>query len=94
MTTADTDVAGNTLRIMIVDDHPTVCEGLRHRISAQPDMAVCGDAADAQEALKRITRLRPQVVVFDIALKNSGGLELMKAVKARHQHVRTLVHSI
>ncbi|MEZ6097817.1 MAG: response regulator transcription factor [Pirellulaceae bacterium] len=87
-------VAESTARILIVDDHPALCEGLGHRISAQGDLSVCGQAADVDEALTLIRELHPDVVIVDIALKNSDGLELIKAVKSRHQRVRTLVHSM
>jgi len=88
------NVVEKTARIMIVDDHPALCEGLGHRISAQGDLFVCGQAADVDEALEKIRELRPDVVIVDIALKNSDGLELLKAVKSRHRRVRTLVHSM
>jgi DNA-binding NarL/FixJ family response regulator len=81
-------------RIVIADDHPALCEGLGHRISAQPDLEVCGHAADVDEALTIVRDVNPDVVIVDIALKNSDGLELIKAIKARHQQVRTLVHSM
>jgi DNA-binding NarL/FixJ family response regulator len=81
-------------RILVVDDHPTVCEGLAHRISSQPDLAVCGQAADVGEALRKIPELAPHVVIVDVALRNSDGLELIKAIKQRHRSVRTLVHSM
>jgi DNA-binding NarL/FixJ family response regulator len=81
-------------RVLIVDDHPAVCEGLGYRISAQPDLSVCGQAADVNEALNKIGETNPDVVIVDIALKNSDGLELIKALKTRHSHVRALVHSM
>lgn len=87
-------VAGKIARIVIVDDHPALCEGLGHRISAQPDLSVCGQAADVNEALKIVGETNPDVVIVDIALKNSDGLELIKALKIRHNRVRALVHSM
>lgn len=87
-------IAEKTARIMIVDDHPALCEGLGHRISAQPDLSVCGHAADVNGALKLIGETNPDVVIVDIALKNSDGLELIKALKTRHDRVRALVHSM
>ena len=81
-------------RIMIVDDHPALCEGLEHRISAQADLAVCGQAGGVQEALRKTPGLNPDVVIVDIALKDGDGLELIKAYKSRGLRVRTLVHSM
>jgi DNA-binding NarL/FixJ family response regulator len=79
---------------MIVDDHPALREGLGHRISAQPDMLFCGHASDVHEALARVGELAPDVVIVDIVLKSSDGLELIKAIRSRHKSVRTLVHSM
>jgi DNA-binding NarL/FixJ family response regulator len=87
-------VPKSTGRIVIVDDHPALCEGLGHRISAQSDLEVCGYAADVDEALAKIREVQPNLVIVDIALKNSDGLELIKALKTRHQQVRALVHSM
>lgn len=87
-------VAKRTARVVIVDDHPALCEGLGHRISAQGDLEVCGHAADVDEALAKIRQVQPDVVIVDIALKNSDGLELIKTLKSRHKQVRALVHSM
>jgi DNA-binding NarL/FixJ family response regulator len=87
-------VVAKPARIMIVDDHPALCEGLEHRISAQPGLSVCGQAADVDEALVKIRQWHPDLVIVDISLKNSDGLELVKAIKAHHKHVHTLVHSM
>lgn len=81
-------------RVLVVDDHPTVREGLSHRIDAQPDMEVCGAAADAREALGQVADVRPALAIIDISLKTSDGLELVKTLSARHPGIRTLVHSM
>lgn len=83
-----------TTQVMIVDDHPALCEGLGHRISSQPDMCVCGQAADLGDALAIIDDADPTVVIVDIALRSSDGLELVKEIKHRYPRVRTLVHSM
>jgi DNA-binding NarL/FixJ family response regulator len=83
-----------TARIMIVDDHPSLCEGLGHRISAQPDLSVCGMAADVDEAIKLIRELKPDLVIVDIALKKSDGLDLIKSLKSRREPIPTLAHSM
>ena len=79
---------------MIVDDHPALCEGLGHRIGSQPDMSVCGQAADVDEALAKLAEIEPGVVIVDIALRDSDGLELLKAIKLRYSKIRLLVHSM
>jgi len=87
-------VGWNTHRVMVVDDHPTVREGLSHRIDAQPDMSVCAVAADVQGALREIARSKPHLVVVDISLKTTDGLELVKVLASNQPRIRTLVHSM
>ena len=88
------DLPNRKIRVLIVDDHPTVREGLVHRISSQPDMEVCGEAADVREAAAKIPELGPDVAIVDIALRGSDGLDLVKLLKAKHPEVRAVVHSM
>ena len=81
-------------RILIVDDHPAVREGLALRIAGQPDLEVCGEAADVVEALHLIATTQPDVAIIDLALKTGNGLDLIKRVKARNDSVRMLVWSM
>ncbi|TWT90345.1 Oxygen regulatory protein NreC [Pseudobythopirellula maris] len=84
----------NAISVMIVDDHPTVREGLARRIASQSDMSVCGEAADCVAALERYAQMRPDVVIVDLALKEGSGLDLIKDLHARHHNVRAVVHSM
>ncbi len=77
------DASPNTVaKVLIVDDHPTVREGLASRISRQADLEVCGEAADIAEALHLVETTRPDVVVVDISLKTGNGIDLIKRIKA------------
>lgn len=70
------------VRILIVDDHPLVREGLWLRISSQRDMEVCGEAASVGEALVKVQREAPDVVTVDISLGEGGnGLDLIRRLK-------------
>jgi DNA-binding NarL/FixJ family response regulator len=80
--------------ILIVDDHPAICEGLAVRISSQPDLEVCGQAADTAEAMELIKAARPDVVVVDIQLKTGNGLDLIQRIKAHDDSIRILVWSM
>jgi len=80
-------------KILIVDDHPMVREGLTMRISTQPDLAVCGEAATEEEALSRVQQTSPDLVIVDISLKSGHGLEVIKQVKSRYPAVKMLVLS-
>ncbi len=81
-------------RVLIVDDHPAVREGLALRISSQPDLEVCGEAADEAEALELLAAARPDVAVVDIQLKHGDGLQLVRRIKARSSSIGILVWSI
>lgn len=80
-------------QVLIVDDHPTVRMGLAACIGTEPDLAVCGQAADAAQAMSILEACRPDVVVLDIQLPTSNGLELVERIKTHDQTVRVLVWS-
>ncbi len=84
----------NTKRVFIVDDHPIVRDGLITIIDHDKDLAVCGEADEPQKALKAISELRPDVVIVDITLKDSDGIELTKSIKARYPKLPVIVLSI
>jgi DNA-binding NarL/FixJ family response regulator len=81
-------------RVLIVDDHPAVREALALRIGRQPDLQVCGEAADMSDALRLVAETRPDVAVVDISLKTGNGIDLIKRIKDRNDHVRMLVWSV
>ena len=61
-------------KVLIVDDHPIVRRGLAELIAMEPDMEVCGEAADMAEAIKQIDAGCPDVAMIDISLKSGHGL--------------------
>ena len=81
-------------RILIVDDHPMMREGLAQLIANEPAWAVCGEAGDAHEALDKVAALKPDLVLTDISLPAKSGLELIKDVQAMHPGVFILVLSM
>ncbi|NCC50990.1 MAG: response regulator transcription factor [Spartobacteria bacterium] len=68
--------------ILLVDDHPIVCQGLAQLIQQEPDMVVCGQAARADEAMALIASQKPDCVITDLAMEGRSGLELIKDVIA------------
>ncbi|HUJ08992.1 MAG TPA: response regulator transcription factor [Verrucomicrobiae bacterium] len=88
------EAADDKQRVLLVDDHPLVCEGLARRINEEPDLQVCGQARDAHSALEAIEKLQPHVAVVDIALGSGSGVELIKDIKVRHPHLPALVLSM
>jgi DNA-binding NarL/FixJ family response regulator len=81
-------------KVLIVDDHPAVREGLVVRIASQADMEVCGQASDTAEAVKLLEAGRPDVVVVDIQLETGNGLDLVERIKARDESIGILVWSM
>ncbi|MHC4904892.1 MAG: response regulator transcription factor [Planctomycetota bacterium] len=81
-------------KILVVDDHPMVREGLVRLVENEPDLVICGQADDAPEALRAISETKPDIVILDIALKSSSGIELMKSIKAQYPKLPVLVLSM
>jgi len=81
-------------RILIVDDHPIVRQGLALLINRETDLAVCGDAEEAGSALRRIEELKPDLVVVDISLNGPDGLDLLKNIRAREPNLPVLILSM
>src|ERR1039458_6503299 len=75
-------------KIFIVEDHPVFRKGLVQIINSEADLTVCGEAADAEQALQAIPRLKPDLVLVDISLPGKSGLELTKELRARDRNVK------
>ncbi len=80
-------------KILIVDDHPMVREGLAMRIELQADLEVCGEASTQDEALSLVKQTEPDLILVDIFLASGNGLELVKQVKSRFPSIKMLVIS-
>jgi len=83
-----------TSKILIVDDHPAVREGLALRLCQQPDLTVCGEAGEVVEAIQKVEETKPDLAIIDLTLKNGHGLELIKRLKAHHPEIKILVWSM
>jgi DNA-binding NarL/FixJ family response regulator len=82
------------VKILIVDDHPIVREGLAARIARQPDLTVCGEAEDVADALELVKTAGPDLIIVDLSLKTGQGLDLIKKIKARGDNTKMLVSSM
>jgi DNA-binding NarL/FixJ family response regulator len=81
-------------RIVLVDDHAMVREGLALAIGSEADLAVCGEAESAAQALAVIAEKQPDLVIADLCLNNSDGLDLIKDIRLRWSWMRVLVVSM
>jgi DNA-binding NarL/FixJ family response regulator len=82
------------VKILIVDDHPVVREGLAMQIATQPDLEMCGEAEDVPGALAILESARPDVAIVDISLKNGNGIDLIRRIRARDTSLPILVWSM
>jgi DNA-binding NarL/FixJ family response regulator len=82
-----------TSTILIVDDHPLVRLGIASLITSRPELAVYGEAASASDALEQIKTEMPDLIIVDIQLGQSNGIELVKEVDERFPEVKILVVS-
>jgi DNA-binding NarL/FixJ family response regulator len=79
------------LRVLLVDDHEVVRVGLRALIERQPGMEVVGEAGTGREAVSQTGRLAPDVVVLDVRLPGSSGLEACRQIKAHWPETRIII---
>ena len=81
-------------RILLVDDHPVVRQGLGLLIDREPDLSICGEAEGAQTAFHAITTLRPDLVVLDISLAGPDGLDILKEIRCKTGSLPVLILSM
>lgn len=81
-------------RVLLVDDHPVVRDGLAQLIRGEADLTVCGEAGSAEEALDAVNRLEPDLAIVDISLGGVNGIELIKNIKAIRPTLVVLVLSM
>jgi DNA-binding NarL/FixJ family response regulator len=81
-------------KIYILDDHPIVIEGLKKLIDSQEDMQVIGASEDANTAVSQIPKLKPEIVIIDVTLKDRSGVDLIKKLKASHPNMHFIVYSM
>jgi DNA-binding NarL/FixJ family response regulator len=81
-------------RILLVDDHPIVRQGLALLIDREPDLSVCGEAEGAHTAFHAITTLCPDLVVLDISLSGPDGLDVLKEIRTKTTNLPVLILSM
>ncbi len=81
-------------KLFLVDDHPIVRQGLAQLINGEPDLTVIGQGEDAYQSLRDIRQAKPDLVLVDVSLKDSDGIELLKELKAQSPDQAVLVVSM
>ncbi|WP_405539526.1 response regulator transcription factor [Streptomyces sp. NBC_00075] len=82
---------GPAIRVLLVDDHPVVRDGLAAMLATQPDLTVVGEATTGAEALHRTASLAPDVVLMDLQMPGMDGTAATAAIRAAHPDVQVLI---
>lgn len=82
------------IKILLVDDHPVVRQGLRQVLEGNPEFTVVGEAADGKGALELADQLQPDVAILDLALPGLNGLEVARRIQQRQPKTRILILSM
>ncbi len=81
-------------RVLLVDDHPIVREGLSRVIDRELDLMVCGTATNSREALSAVAETKPDLAVVDVSLDGSHGIDLVRDLKSRHPGLHVIMLSM
>ena len=85
---------GGTIRVLVVDDHPSVRENLRYLVNAERDMECVGVARDAQEAVRSCQELVPDVVILDDEMPGARGLKVLEWIAGELPDTRVVMYTL
>lgn len=91
---AERPITTDKKKVLIVDDHPLMRQGLTLLINQQQDMQICGEAQEAQTAIHAIAESRPDILILDISLSGPDGLELLKSIRTSDPDLPVLILSM
>src|SRR5687768_1146672 len=81
-------------RVLIIDDHPLLRQGVAALITNEKDFIVCGEVSHAKQAVTEVEKTNPDVVLLDIGLQGVSGIEVLKDIKAQFPRVKVLMLSM
>ena len=83
-----------TIRIVLVDDHTVLRDGLKSLLNYEPGLEVIGDASDGREAIKLTDTLKPDIIITDISMPGMNGIESVRAIRQNHPHLKIIILSM
>jgi DNA-binding NarL/FixJ family response regulator len=87
-------MVAQTLRILVADDHPMVRQGLRSLLEARPGWVVCGEAVTGREAIEKAQQLQPDIIVLDIHMPETDGLQAARVIRAANPRSEILILTV
>ena len=81
-------------KILLVDDHQILREGLRSLLETQPDMKIVGEAGEGRTALQLVRSLHPDVIIMDVNMEGMDGIEVTRVIKREHPETKVLALSM
>src|SRR5947209_17066245 len=87
-------IASQAHKVLLIDDHPIMRQGLAALIDQQSDLKVCGMGENLHEAMSLVASAKPELLVCDISLQGSNGIELLKNIKVHYPDLRVLMLSM
>src|SRR5574342_1189532 len=79
------------IRVMVVDDHPVVRQGIKSLLSEEEDIQVVGEAVNGKDALEKVESLTPDVILMDLVMPEMSGIEAIEKITASHPDAKILV---
>lgn len=92
--TATNSPSDRPIRVLIVDDHTILREGIRSLLERESDIEVVGEAADGEEAVAKAAELKPDVVLMDIGMPKMNGIEATRKIRLQHPNIKVLILSM
>lgn len=89
-----TDRGFHMIRVLIADDHHLIRQGLRDLLSKEPDIQIVGEAMDGQDAMETIRRVRTDVIVMDVEMPGTGGIEATRRIRASFSEIQVVMLSM
>jgi DNA-binding NarL/FixJ family response regulator len=80
-----------SIRILTVDDHAMLREGIAAVVEGQPDMQIVGEASNGVEAVERFSELKPDVTLMDLQMPEMNGIDALRAIRAKHPDARVII---